>query len=130
MRRQGIRTRLARLERQRERRPFPRRVFGIYDKEDADVIGVEAEGVTVLRQPGEPLADLHGRAFALSGALCLFSLYARQSATERDNGPSGYRTPAAVPENASRAVAGVGRVASREELVRMGAIPISPERLV
>lgn len=126
----ALAARVRRLENQRDRRPFPKRVYGIFDKEDADVIGVEAEGVTVLRQPGQLVADLHAHAFAMTGALCLFSLYARQSATERDEGPSGYPTPAPAPERAPRAVAGVGRVASREELIRMGAIAVTPEWLV
>lgn len=130
MRRSGLRTRLARLERQRVRRPFPRRVFGIYDKEDADVIGVEAEGVTVIRLASEPLVDLHARAFAMTGALVLFTLYvAARAATERDDGPSGYRTPTPAPRDAPRA--GIGRMATVDELVNMGAIPVpTPERLV
>lgn len=46
----------------------------------------------------EPLADLHGRAFTMTGALCLFSLYtARQSVTERDGEAPATRSGAPPP---------------------------------
>lgn len=134
MRRQGLRTRLERLERRVVRRSFPRVVSGLYGNVDADVIGAEANGVTVLRQPGEPVSDLHCRAFAMTGALCLVSLtVVARAAPEQDDTPSCHLTTAPAPEGTTSAVNGVpgiGRIASRAELEKMGAIAVPPARFI
>lgn len=69
------------------KRPFPRRVFGIYDHTPHQVIGVQADGVTVLRQPEESCEGLFARAFAMTGTRCLFTLYEPARALPQSEGP-------------------------------------------
>lgn len=129
-RRSGLRTRLARLERRKKVRAFPRVVFGIYDHADADITGVEADGVTVPRLSGETISELHRRAFVMTGALNAASLYSTaRAASERKSEPPTYPTRTDQPERTPRAVPGVGREASRDELIRMGVIAVPAERL-
>jgi hypothetical protein len=84
------------------------------------------------RLAGERIADLYQRAFAATGALTVATLYnARQSAAEGQGEASCYATSGPAPEAVESAVPGVGRLASRDELIRMGAIPLpTPERLI
>lgn len=134
MRRQGLRTRLERLERQRNRRPFPRVIFGIFDKEPDEVIGYEGSSggtsMTILRQPGEALETLRARAWQLVSAPTLFTLYGAFPARQSISPPPPH-APAPPPAPGDPwALAGIGREASREELTRMGAVPVPPERLI
>lgn len=129
-----LKARIARLERQRHRRPFPRVIFAILDKQPEDVIGYEGDRtetrLTILRQPGEPLEALQARASELVGSPHLFTLYAPSPARQSGNlAPA----PTATPEPAlvdPWALSGMGREASRDELIQMGVIPVPSERLV
>lgn len=75
MKRAGLRTRLARIERHKVRRKLPRVVLAIYNRGDEDVMGFSAGKVSVMRLPGEPLQALQARAWELTGAVTLATLY-------------------------------------------------------
>lgn len=133
-RRTGLRTRLSRLElRASRRKPFPTIVTGIYPEEAGPIIGIEGEGKRLKLQPGETLAELQRRAAAtLSGRFLRIAYGATRAAPEGASEPS----PAPAPKNTpsgpawpSVGDAGVGRVASREGLERMGALAVPIERL-
>jgi hypothetical protein len=136
MRRQGLRTRLARLESQRSERRIPKVFARVYDDADCDIVGLYADSgcarVTVLRQgPSEPLEALCARAASMTGSHTFAALYARQSAPERVPGPSELPTHTEGPQSAPDpfALAGIGRQATRAELRKMlGGVP--PERIV
>lgn len=128
----GLLNRLRRLEaRRKTRRAMPVIIMGIYSEEQpGPVIGIEGGGVRVRRKEGEPIEALRARAAAEIPARFATMLYgaptARQSAV-----PAPAATPAPQPAPVNPwALAGVGRQATQEELVRMGAIPVPPERLV
>jgi len=128
----ALKERVARLERQHDRRPFPRVIFGIYDKEDAGVIGFAGDRagsrIDVMRLAREPLAACEARAWELVGSLSLFTLYGPASA--HSHMASAHAPPLEPAPVDPSALAGIGRKANREELVRMGVIPMPPERLV
>lgn len=127
----GLRTRVKRrLKRLGNRKPLPTIITGIYPEEQpGEVIGMEGLGVAVMRAAGEPTAALAARAAALTGARVLKTLYAAPL-------PKFEPVPAPAPRPAEAvpvdpwALAGIGRQATRQELIEMGAIAIPPERLV
>lgn len=129
-RRTGLRTRLARLElRASRRKPLPTIIMGIYPEEAGPILGIEGDGQRVKLQPGETLAELQRRAAATLPSRFLRIAYG--AAPERASEPS----PAPAPINAPEGVpwpsvgdAGVGRVANRAELERMGALAVPVER--
>lgn len=130
MRHLGLRTRVKRLEKRLGRRkPLPTIVTGIYPEEmPGEVIGVQGLGVAVMRAAGEPLGELQARAATLTGARILKTLYAP---------PAVKSEPVAAPVRPSEAapadpwaLAGIGRQATRQELVQMGALAVPPERLI
>lgn len=130
----ALKERIARLERQRDRRPFPRVIFGIYDKEDTNIIGFAGERagnrIDVMRVAGEPLAACEARAWELVGSPSLFALYSPASARQSDV-PAPAHAPAPEPAPIDPfALAGIGKRASRQQLIEMGAIPVPPERLI
>lgn len=134
-RRTGLRTRLARLElRASRRKPFPTIITGIYPEEAGLILGIESEGQRVKLQPGETLAELQRRAVdTLPGRFLRIAYGAARAAPEGVSEPS----PAPAPMNApscpawpSVGDAGVGRVASRAELERMGALAVPVERIL
>lgn len=130
----ALRERIARLERQRDRRPFPRVIFGIYDKEDADIIGFAGDRagtrIDVMRLAGEPLEACEARAWELVGSPSLFTLYSPASARQSSvAAPAHAPAPEPAPVDPF-ALAGVGKRASRQQLIQMGVIPVPPERLV
>lgn len=130
----GLDARLRRLERRQDRRPFPRVIFRIFDTPTESIIGYEGERdgtrLTILRQPGEALETLQARAWELVGSPFLFTLYGPTSVRQSD-APAPPDAPAPEPAPVDLfALAGIGRRASRDELIRMGAISVPPERLV
>lgn len=130
MRHLGLRTRVKRLEKRLGRRkPLPAIITGIYPEEmPGEVIGIEGLGVAVMRAAGEPLGQLQARAATLTGARILKTLYAAPAASA-----APAPAPAPVPEAAPVdpwALAGIGRQATRQELIEMGALAVPPERLV
>src|SRR4051812_23502444 len=96
----ALESRLTRLEKRQGRRPFPRLIFGIFDKEADEIIGYEGERegtrLTILRQPREALEALQARAWALVGQSALFMLYDSASAAQ-DDVPTAPDTPAHEP---------------------------------
>lgn len=129
-RRAGLRARLARLEKRLGRRkPMPTIVTGIYDTSGAEVIGLEGNGVAVMRAgPLESPGALASRCATLTGARVLKTLYAPSLPKSEP-----VAAPAPVPEAAPVdpwALAGIGRKADRATLERMGAIAVPPERIV
>ena len=130
MRHTGLRTRVKRLEKRLGRRkPLPTIVTGIYPEEQpGEVIGIEGLGVTVMRAAGEPIGQLHARAATLTGARILKTLYAAP-AVKIEPVPTPAPVPSAVPVD-PWALAGIGRQATRQELIEMGALAVPPERIV
>jgi hypothetical protein len=80
--------RVSRLERKRRVLRLPQIVFGLFDKADADVIGVAIHGVVFSRHPREPLADLNRRAFAATGGFAAQTLYRQEAVPESASAPS------------------------------------------
>ena len=132
MRHTGLRTRVKRLEKRLgRRRPLSTIITGIYPEEQpGPIIGIAGDGKRVRLKAGETLRELKARAVAELPGRFLQVLYAATAASERASEPSPAPTPADAPEAAPRPVPGVGRVASRDELIRAGAIPVPPERIV
>lgn len=134
MRRTGIRTRLARLEKRlAKRRPFPAVFMSVYpDANPGPLLGYEGNGVRVMAEPGEALGELQARAATATGARFLCALYGPETAAPAP--VAAPRTPPAMwkpePGPDPFALAGIGRRASRAELERMGALWVPPERLI
>lgn len=126
----GLRTRVnRRLKRLGNRKPLPTIVTGIYSEEQpGEVIGMEGAGIAVMRAAGEPLGQLQARAATLTGARILKTLYA-PPAVKIEPTPDPAPVPSAVPVD-PWALAGIGRQATRQELIEMGALAIPPERIV
>lgn len=128
-RRAGLLTRLERVERRKRAKRFPRIVLHVGEREEAEIIGYQAGNVTLLRNgPIEPLGELQARAWGLGSTAALFALYVRPTAPE-----SKVAEPIAAPPAAEpwvEPVPGVGRRASRDELIKAGGIPVPPERLI
>ena len=138
IKRQSLRARIERLETRKIGCNFPRLTFILFDRDEADIVGAEADfvgssPVYVIRQPDEPIGELIERAYSISGALSVILAY---SAQEGRSATHAARTPQIAPDEAPAkpdpyALASIGRVASRAELERMGAIPLpGPERLI
>ena len=125
----ALKSRLARLEQRTVHRPPPRIVFHVHGRTDGELRGFQtSEGVVVMRMPGEALSALKGRAWSLTSGLALTALYAPLAAPE-----TGPAEPIAAPATEpwpAEPVPGIGRVASRAELIKAGAIPVPPERLI
>lgn len=124
----ALKSRLAKLEQVKVRRFAPRLVYKIYGRDDRSLIGFEtSEGIAVMRSALEPLEALKERAWELTSGVTLSALYAPVTAPETDN-----TEPLALPSlpepSDPYALAGIGREATREELIRMGAIRIPQER--
>lgn len=130
MRHTGLRTRVKRLEKRLGRRkPLPTIVTGIYPEEQpGEVIGMEGAGIAVMRAAGEPLGQLQARAATLTGARFLKTLYAAP-AVKIEPFAASAPPPEAVPVD-PWSLAGIGRRASRQELIEMGVIAVPPERIV
>lgn len=129
----ALKARLARLEQRKFGRRLPRIIYSIHGRDEVELIGYRIGNVTVMRAPGEPLGELQARAWGLGAGHALEALY------RPENRPSAVLaepwtpppTPA-EPEPDPYAVGqpGIGAIASREMLERMGAIPVPPERLI
>lgn len=130
-RRTGLRTRLARLElRASRRKPLPVIVAAIHsDEAPGEVLGMEGLGVAVMRAAGEPTAALAARAATLTGARILKTLYGPSPAKIEPVAPAPARPAEASPVD-PWALAGIGRRATRQELIEMGALAVPPERIV
>ncbi len=126
----GLRTRVKRrLKRLGNRKPLPTIVMGIYDNSGAEVIGLQGNGVAVMRAgPQEPLGTLASRCATLTGARVLKTLYAR-SLPKIEPVAAPAPAPEAVPVD-PWALSGIGRQATRQELIEMGALSVPPERIV
>lgn len=123
--------RIARLEQQRNRLFAPRLILKLHGKSDDEVIGFKtASGLVAMRTPGEALDALQARAWELGASVVLETLYRPENRPSVDVAePSAPPVPPAEPEDPF-ALAGIGREATREELIRMGAIRVPPERLI
>lgn len=125
-----LRRRVERVEkRQRERTPLPTIIMGIYAEEQpGPILGIEGNGKLLRVEAGQSLAELKRIAAAtLPGRFLRIAYGAAGAAPELAGEPSA-PAPINAPVAAPRAVPGVGRMASREELIRMGAVPVPPER--
>lgn len=126
----GLRTRVKRrLKRLGNRKPLPVIITGIYDNPGAEVIGLQGNGVAVMRAgPQEPLGTLASRCATLTGACILKTLYAAPAVKiERVAAPAP--PPEAVPVD-PWALAGIGVRATRQQMIEMGALAVPPERIV
>ena len=125
-----LKARIERLERRKTRRPFPRLILAIYGQSLESIIGYRNRGVVAMRAPGEPLDALEARAWELGSAFILEALY------RPENRPSAavaakVSDPPMLAERADPfALAGIGRKATAEELLAMGAVRVPPERLI
>ena len=71
-----LKSRLKRLEQQQLGNPLKRLIiYGMYDMEDSDVVGMSAGSVDVPRLAQEPLQALQRRAAEVTGAQFLFRVY-------------------------------------------------------
>lgn len=125
----GLRTRVKRrLKRLGNRKHLPTIVTGVYDNPGAEVIGLEGNGVAVIRAgQQESLGALASRCATLTGARVLKSLYAPSLPKIEPVAPAPARPAEASPVD-PWALAGIGRKATRDELIRMGAIAVPVER--
>jgi len=125
----ALKSRLAKLEYQTVHRVPPRIIFHVHGRTDDELRGFQtSEGVMVMRMPEEALDALEGRAWGLTNGLTLAALYAPLATPETE-----LAEPSAAPlaEHWSvESVPGIGRVASRAELIKAGAIPAPPERMI
>lgn len=131
-----LRRRVERAERRRrERKPLPTIIMGIYPEEQpGPILGIEGEGELLRLEAGQSIAELKRIAAAtLSGRFLRIAYGAARAAPEGASEPS----PALAPTNAPKGVpwpsvgdAGVGAIADRDRLIRMGAIAVPPERIV
>ena len=130
-----LRRRVERAEKRNlHRKPLPTIIAAIHEAEmPGDVIGLEGNAVTVMRADLEPLDAFQARAATLIPSRFLKALYAAPSAARSDETAPDAITSAKAPEAAPWPVlgdAGVGAIAGRDQLIRMGAIAIPPERFV
>ena len=125
-----LKARIERLERRKTRRPFPRLILAIYGQTLESIIGYRNRGVVAMRAPGEPLDALEARAWALGSAFILEALYRPENRPSADDGEPVPFAPWPAEPDDPFALAGVGRMASLEELIRAGAIRVPPERLI
>lgn len=122
-----LKARIERLEKRTSTRRFPRMTFGLFDRDDSEIIGAEADivgsaPIRIMRQPDEATSALIERAYATTGALSVRIVYqARQIGQERDYEASGSPSSAKVAERAPSAVPGVGVRATADQLRRLGA---------
>jgi hypothetical protein len=130
----GLRTRVKRAEkRQRHRKPKLAIIAAIHpDEQPGPIVGFECNGKRVDLKPGETLPELQRRALATLPGRMLRTLYADspridEAAPVASKPP---KAPIANPWPSAGGVPGIGRVASRAELERAGAIRIPPERIV
>lgn len=134
-----LRRRIERVEhrnRNRHRKPLPTIIATIHpDELPGPIIGVEGyNGQRVRLKPGESIEQLQRRAIATLPGRMLRTCY--RAAPGRVREPIGHpsaSTPMIALEAApwpSVGDPGVGRVASRDELVRMGVIAGPPENFV
>ena len=135
----ALKSRLDRLEQRITRRAPPRIVFRIHDRDDGEVTGYRAGNVAVVRSEGETAQTCANRAFELQpSAGFIAAIYAKRpwSADEREEAPQRCAVTADAPTASDGqqidpydvGQPGIGRIASREELERMGAIAVPPER--
>jgi hypothetical protein len=127
-----LRSRIARQEaRKRPVRRFRPVVFRLYDgqRRDAPVAAKGgAAGIVINRQPGEGEAAFINRAVAAIGARIVILIYPPEIAAEAIVEMPAEHWPDLQPE-IEPDLGGIGRRATREELERMGAIHMPPERL-
>lgn len=132
-RRTGLQTRLARLERNRLVRRYPTIITGIYGEElSGAVTGIEGDdGQRVRLKPGETLPELQRRALATLPGRMLRTLYADSPRID-EAAPVPLEPPKAPIGNPwpFLGVPGIGRIGTRAELEKAGAIHVPPERLI
>lgn len=137
-----LKARLAKLERRTIRPEMPRTIIALCPQEEAgEIVGYLAGNLHILREPNESAKDCASRAFSLApSCLYLVAMYAKpaRSAVEREERLAArWATPEPPPppdepEIDPYAVGqpGIGSIASRELLERMGAVPVPFERLI
>lgn len=80
MRRAGLRTRVARLQRQRQVRRLPRVIVHIYDIAPSEIVGFRGGGTMANlncdRAPGEAVNDCASRAFDECLSMFVAAVYA------------------------------------------------------
>lgn len=141
VKRAALLSRVKRLERRIVRRPLPRVILALYEQEEAgEIVGFAVGNLRVLREGHESVDDCAKRAFELGRTPFIAAIYAHRpsSAVGRDDSDFGAMTDADAPAEPSGpeideyAVGqpGIGAVADREALIRMGAIRVPPERLI
>lgn len=127
-------TRLKRLEAKRRNSPAMPTIFvGVYPHEAGEITGIgDGDGRMVERGPSEDVTALKTRAAAeLAPARFLFMAYAEKTAGEAPPASdSGWGVFRPTPGASHAPLPGVGRIATPDELRRMGAIPIPPERAI
>lgn len=67
MRRAGLQTRLARLEKRNAVRRLPQVVLAIMDCDLGDCLGFTVDGLAIYREANESAADCASRCFAMPG---------------------------------------------------------------
>lgn len=109
---------------------MPTIIMGVYPEEQSGpIVGLEAGGVPYRLKLGEALAALQRRVADATPARMIRTLYgAPRTAPERHSEPARHLTSAAAPVSPPEGVPGIGRIATREELIRLGAIAVPPER--
>lgn len=128
-RRAGLRAKIERLEQRRQRPTLPRFILALNPTELAgEIVGYAANNVTFLRLDNEPIEACRERAKAASDAPFLIALYSREGVYSATSTAEAPQTAAPEARSDPHALANVGRVAGREELWRIGAIPGPPER--
>lgn len=113
MRRAGLRTRVARLQRQRQVRRMPRLIAHIYDMEPDRIIGYRGGGTFCdhhcEREAGETRSDCAIRAFDIVGSNVIATVYRRQSDAEASDSPRATPAASSASDSAPDDLAGIGR---------------------
>lgn len=139
MRRVGLQARLDKLEsKRRTGTRFRRVIYGVFGASVEDAIGFQAGNVHYMRADGESAHDAAQRAFESGSRVIgvILPLLGSGGAQEGVEALEPSQSPTDAPDACGAAprdpfaLTGIGRRASRAELVRMGVIANPPERLV
>ena len=132
----GLTTRVKRLEKRLGRRkPLPTIIMGIYPEEQGGpILGIEGEGELLRLKAGQSLAELRRIAAAtLPGRFLRIAYGPARTTPEGASEPSPVPGPMNAPSGPawpSMGDPGVGARATAEQLRRMGALAVPPERII